>query len=100
CRRQRSITLPEIWYLRLAAPTDNSPDSTSWTICCLNPASNFRRCFPIDRLLLRVHPTRPLSRSHPPQILTFSLQSMGRSPVLASRYRCVIVWPELHKGAF
>src|SRR4026208_1776483 len=69
CCRQRSIMPPEIWYLRLAALTDNRPDSTSWTICCLNPVSNFRRCFPIHRLLLAgpsyplVEPISPTSNS-------------------------------------
>ena len=56
-------------------------DSTSLTICCLNPVSNLRRCFPIDRLLLADHSTRRLSRSHSPLIPTVFLQSMGRSPI-------------------
>src|SRR5689334_3650369 len=78
------MTLPEIWYLRLAVLTDKRPDSTSPTICCLNPVSNLRRCFPIDRLLL-AGPSYPLVEpSHPPLILSFSLQSMGRSPSLSN----------------
>jgi hypothetical protein len=45
--------------LRLAALTDNRPDAASWIICCLNPAANFRRCFPIDPILPRT-PCCPL----------------------------------------
>ena len=48
---QRWIRLPAISYLSFAAVTESKADSTSWTICCLNPVSNFRRYFPIDQLL-------------------------------------------------
>jgi len=34
--------------LRPGALSDNNPDSTFCTICCLNAVSNFRCCFPID----------------------------------------------------
>jgi hypothetical protein len=56
--RQRSMTLLEIWYLRLAALTVKTPVSTSSTTCRLNPTSNFRRCLPTYRLL-------PAGRSYP-----------------------------------
>ena len=91
CRRQRSITLAEIWYLRLAALTDNRPDSTAWTICCLNPVSNFRGCFPIDRLLLAgpsyplVEPIAPPSNSQ-----LFSPVNAAQSiPLLVAFFICV-----------
>ncbi len=57
--------------LRPGALSDNKPDSTSCTICCLNAVSNFRCCFPIDQLFSRDHFTRWLSRPHP--LLKFSL---------------------------
>ena len=56
--------------------------------CRLASDSFFLFAFPSIDSLWRVHPTRWLSRSQLPQILRFSLQSMGRSPRQTGLFCC------------
>jgi len=74
---------PAVYIDDIGAVAHEAADSTSWIICRLNPVSNFRRCFPSIDSFSRDHPSRCLSRSHLPQILSFSLQSIGRSSLRA-----------------